>query len=71
MNHKRFSTEEELVFLDEVISNIREGVMSYRKGAQHLREVTGKIVSHEGLRKMVLKSLEEVDAGADEESLGD
>lgn len=72
MNHKRFSTEEELVALSFVISEVAAKTMSLRKGAEHLKALTGKRVSHEGLRKMIRKSLEVVvDNGTDTESLGD
>ncbi len=71
MNRKRFSTPEELVALDDVISRIADNTLSIRGGARELEETTGKYISHEGLRKILLgiKSVEDID-GDDDQTLG-
>jgi 2-hydroxy-3-keto-5-methylthiopentenyl-1-phosphate phosphatase len=69
-NHKRFVEPEEIKKLDEVIQEVIQGTLSFRKGAQRMREAFDKPFTHEALRKIVKKKI--VDDRTDRESrLGD
>lgn len=54
-NKPTFTEPEELELLNNTIQLVVKGALSYRAGAQRLRQLTGKKFSHEGLRKAVNK----------------
>ena len=70
-NRKRFTEPEEVALLEEIVSEAISGTVSYRNGAQRLRDATGKAFSHEALRKIVNKRKAEMDEQRDSERLGD
>jgi hypothetical protein len=59
MNKNRFNIEDEAKVL-EAVNLIIGGDMSSRKAAEYLSSTTGKTISHEGLRKIVLRHLEKL-----------
>ncbi len=56
MNTKNLETKYNR-FLLEIINDIIDGVLSYRKAAKYFEQMTGEKISHEGLRKIVQRYL--------------
>ena len=50
-NHKRFTEDHEVELFEDTIKLVTNGALSYRAGAQRMRDLTGKKFSHEAMRK--------------------
>lgn len=66
MSNNRFTTEEQNKVI-EVVNMIVDGSMSLRKAREYLSATTGKSISHEGVRQIVLRHLEKFKDGRDSE----
>ena len=53
MNHRMFTTNEELEALGQAMDFVRRKALSLREAALWLNTRTGKKMSHEGLRKII------------------
>lgn len=71
MNKKIFTTPEELLFLDEAVEYVNQGNLSLRQAVMWLEVKTGRKITYEGLRKIILKRIAEGSNGesGDQEGL--